>query len=61
MVRIEPGVLGVLPRVWRMRSTEQGVVLEGSLDDGSTWVSYAKCPEEPGSTIVWELVGPLQD
>lgn len=61
MIELKQGWMGAgIPRTWRMRVDKKGQVhLEFSVDKGFNWMSQLACSTEPGSTVAWTFVGPL--
>jgi hypothetical protein len=62
VLEITPGVLGGIPRTWRLRVVDGQVLLEGSPDEGILWMPYLTCPTATvGSVVPFKLVGPLAE
>ena len=62
MLEIRPGVLGGIPRIWRLRVGDTITTLEGSPDEGVSWMPYLSIPMTPvGTTVPFRFVGPLAE
>ena len=62
MLEIQPGVLGGIPRTWRLRVVDGQVRLEGSPDEGCLWVPYLAIETAKTNTVVpFKFVGPMAE